>query len=867
MLCRCRRRLPTHLICRAATLPQAAAREFDWPVLKSYGPSHLRRIAMPLGGMGAGSISIGGCGDLRDFELFNRPAKGFVPSSRDVAPCVMLHIRRADGRTDLRLAEGPIDSETWEGSVGCRQPNHGIPRFNNCHFDAAYPLAQVRLSDEQVPVSVRLQAFSPVIPGNADDSSQPVIQLRYLLQNESESPLDVATIATMPNLIGMLPETRELLGNGRVRFHGPEQNRIEVRDDGKLRGLYFSSTGTNTSSESFGTFALLTHADNQSSTRTNWLDNRYYSGLLDLRNDLDRNGQLSERAHNSADIPVGSLAVHHKIQPGESKVVTFFLSWHFPNRMDWTPDKHDELVGNWYTSQYRDAWHAAELLVPRMPQLERSTVQFVRAICTSDLPPAIKEASLFNISSLFSETCHRLPDGTFCSYEGCGDNKAYCEGSCTHVWNYDYALAFLWGDLARSMRDVEYRLATGERGDMAFRVMQPFASRARDFPRVAADGQLGCIGKVYREWQLSGDTEWLLGLWPQVRKSLEYCWISGGWDADRDGLMEGCQHNTMDVEYCGPNPQMQFWYLLALKAATTMALAAGDAEFATECERLFAAGRHLVDKRLFNGEYYEQEFIEPSDPAKIPPEQRLFDDKPVDKTHQLLDACLVDQCVGQLMAHILGLGYLGKRENIRTALASVFRYNGKKGFHNHLNVMRSFVLGDEAGLLMASFPRGEREDFPFPYFSEVMSGFEYTAAAGMIYEGLEQEALECVENIRARYDGRKRNPFDEAECGHHYIRALSSWATGIAWTGFRYSAISKIFRVRNRSGRWFWSNGNAWGQYEIEGQRIHLSVLYGTLAVSEFVVAGAGRKQFSASTMLETGATLSFDLDAPCSET
>ena len=817
---------------------------------------------MPLGGMGAGSISIGGCGDLRDFELFNRPAKGFVPCSRDVSPCVMLHIRRADGSTDLRLAEGPINSETYEGSVGCRRPNHGIPRFRNCRFDAAYPLAQVGLSDEQVPLSVQLQAFSPVIPGNADDSSQPVIQLRYLLKNESGSPLEVATIATMPNLIGMVPESRELLGNGRVRFHGSEQNRIAVRTSGKLQGLNFSSTGTNTSSESFGTFALLTHADEQTSTRTNWLDNRYYSGLLDLRNDLDRNGRLSERAHDSADIPVGSLAVHQELQPGETRVVTFLLCWHFPNRMDWTPDKHDTLVGNWYTTQYRDACHAAEELVPRMQELERSTVQFVQAICSSDLPHAIKEASLFNIANLFSETCQRLPDGTFCSYEGCGDDKAYCEGSCTHVWNYEYALAFLWGDLAKSMRDVEYRLATGERGDMSFRVMQPFATRARDFSRVAADGQMGCVGKVYREWQLSGDTEWLLEIWPQVRKSLEYCWIDGGWDADRDGLMEGCQHNTMDVEYYGPNPQMQFWYLLALQAAATMALAAGDAEFAGECQRLFASGSRLIDEQLFNGEYFEQKFIEPSGAAKIPPEQRLFDDKPVDKTHQLLDACLVDQCVGQLMAHILGLGYLGKRENVRSALASVSRYNSKQGFNDHFNVMRSFVLGDEAGLLMASYPRGEREDFPFPYFSEVMSGFEYTAAAGMIYEGLEQEGLHCVQNIRARYDGHKRNPFDEAECGHHYIRALSSWATGIAWTGFHYSAISKIFRVNNRPGTWFWCNGYAWGQYQIEAQRIHLTVLYGVLAISEFVVVDAGRKLFSANTVLDAGASLTFDLES-----
>jgi hypothetical protein len=67
---------------------------------------------------------------------------------------------------------------------------------------------------------------------------------------------------------------------------------------------------------------------------------------------------------------------------------------------------------------------------------------------------------------------------------------------------------------------------------------------------------------------------------------------------------------------------------------------------------------------------------------------------------------------------------------------------------------------------MADYPR-ERPKIPFPYFNEVMTGFEYTAAVGMLQEGMEEEGLRCIEAIRARYDGRKRSPFDEAECGHH----------------------------------------------------------------------------------------------------
>ena len=98
---------------------------------------------------------------------------------------------------------------------------------------------------------------------------------------------------------------------------------------------------------------------------------------------------------------------------------------------------------------------------------------------------------------------------------------------------------------------------------------------------------MGCIMKMYRDWQLSGDDNTLRKLWPNVRKAVEFCWIKGGWDADRDGVMEGCQHNTMDVEYYGPNPQMEIWYLGALRAAEEMAKGAGDKAFAALCRDLF----------------------------------------------------------------------------------------------------------------------------------------------------------------------------------------------------------------------------------------------------------------------------------------
>lgn len=242
------------------------------------------------------------------------------------------------------------------------------------------------------------------------------------------------------------------------------------------------------------------------------------------------------------------------------------MTWHFPNRLTWTPkNNEDDLVGNFYASQYQDAWDVAEKTASRLDDLEKETVEFVRAFCESSLPPEVKEAALFNLSTLRSQTCFRTRDGRFYGFEGSSNHGGCCYGSCTHVWNYEQATAFLFGSLARSMREVEFGHATNPDGLMSFRVGLPL-NRACDFNRAAADGQMGSIMKMYRDWQLSGDDSLLHSLWPNVKKALEFCWIPGGWDADRDGVMEGCQHNTMDVEYFGPNPQMGIWYLGALRA-------------------------------------------------------------------------------------------------------------------------------------------------------------------------------------------------------------------------------------------------------------------------------------------------------------
>ena len=570
-------------------------------------------------------------------------------------------------------------------------------------------------------------------------------------------------------------------------------------------------------------------------------------------------GKLENRKDDVSGKPMASLVIGDVLPPKATKTIRFLITWYFPNRTAWSSVP----LQNFYSTKYTSAWDVALKTVPVLPLLEDKTIGFVDAFCSSELPLEVKEAALFNVSTLRTQTCFRLSDGNFYAWEGCNDKSGCCFGTCTHVWNYETATAFLFGDLARTMRKVEFGLATTDSGLMSFRVKLPL-DNISGFAKVAADGQMGCVMKLFREWQLSGDDVFLKELYPKVKSALSYAWKKGGWDGDQDGVMEGVQHNTMDVEYYGPNPQMTIWYLGALRAMEEMAKYLKDKEMVSKCRKLFLSGSKWTDENLFNGEYYIHKLVVP-DKEYIPKEQLvgMGSTDYGNPDYQLGEGCLVDQLVGQYLAHVCGLGYLVKKENVAKTLQSIMKYNYKTDLSDHFNCFRSYALGNEAALLMASYPKS-RPVNPFPYFTEVMTGFEYTAAIGMLYEGQIEDGLKCIANIRDRYDGRKRSPFDEAECGHHYGRAMASWSAVLALTGFQYSGVTKEITFGDITGKYFWSDGYAYGTVAIsreEGTRLlTLKVINGEIDISKVTIEGFGSVSFKSTRSIKSGVKESFEI-------
>ncbi len=567
----------------------------NWPVLKIYDQAHLKELKMPIGGIGTGTVSLAGTGALRDWEIMNSPAKGYNPSAGGRLkrePFFSIYVEKTNGEKTVKLLEGPLLAGDYEGQEGSTYGNHGLPRFSSASFAAAYPFGQVFLKDNKLPVEVTIGAFNPLIPGNTDDSSIPMAVLSYEIKNTSSEEIKISVNGNLQNFIGYDGSQGKTIKNKNI-----------YREQDGVKGLYFKSDGVDKDSQQWGTMSLVSLTDGKTSYRTSWTPARWGNSILDFWDDFSEEGILENR-NSGGDAPMASLAVKQTLAAGETKTIKFLLTWHFPNRKGWWPkvNETDVTIGNYYTEQYLDAWDVVKKETPRLAELESETINFVKTFIDSDLPASIKEAALFNLTNLRTQLAFRIKSGHLLGYEGNFKTEGAGHGSCTHVWNYEHTVPFVFGELAKTMRDVEFGYGTADNGMMSFRIDLPLTEKATDWKIAAADGQMGTLIKVYRDWQLSGDDALLEKLYPNIKKALYFAWIKGGWDADKDGVMEGTQHNTMDVEYFGPNPQMGFLYLAALKSVSKMAEYVGDKKFAKECSELYKNGSKWLDANLFNGE-------------------------------------------------------------------------------------------------------------------------------------------------------------------------------------------------------------------------------------------------------------------------
>ncbi|MBQ9768831.1 MAG: hypothetical protein IJW27_01375, partial [Clostridia bacterium] len=708
----------------------------------------------------------------------------------------------------------------------------GFPHFRNVEFVGEFPIAKLTFTDDDFPGTVILTAFNPLIPLNEDDSSIPAafFEIEVLNNTDNDIEYQVAFTSANPFSLGK---------NEYVTINGKHY-------------IKMTNAEADVNSPEYGDITISTDCEDVV-YQTYWYRGRWQDNIVTFWNEFSVVSDLSDRKYDEAGKgDHGTLCAKLNTAATTTEKVRFILSWNIPNmHCYWVHHGEKDRDGkakvetwkNYYAILFENSFRSAEYSLNNWNRLYEDTLIFKDTLHTSTLEPVVIEAASSNLSVLKSPTVFRLEDGTFYGWEGVYQDHGSCEGTCEHVWNYAYALCFLFPNLERSIRNAEFKYATDEQGLMSFRMALPVGTPCYE-KRPCVDGQMGSVIKSYREWKISGDDAWLKEKWPTIKKVLEYAWNPKNpfkWDLDKDGILEGRQHHTLDMELFGPSSWLQSMYLLALKVGAEMAEFVGEPDTAKEYLALYENGIKFMKEELFNGEYFIHK-IDITDKTlsdRFEVSNIYWNDEKKQLKYQIANGTEIDQMLGQWHSFILGCGYLFDKEQMNTALDSMMKYNFIPSMRNFANPWRIFCLNDEAGAVMCAYPDHiGKPAIPVPYCEENMTGFEYSFAGLLFAAGKIEDGLKVVKAVRDRYDGEKRNPWNEIECGSNYARTMASFSFLPIFSGFEFD-LSRghigFAPIEDREYfKFLFSLGTGWGYFEktassatvkLNGGKLHLKTL------------------------------------------
>ncbi|HUT88788.1 MAG TPA: GH116 family glycosyl-hydrolase [Thermoguttaceae bacterium] len=764
-----------------------------------YRDEHLGAVSLPLGGIGTGCIQINGQGERHVWQIFNNHKHALVPHS-------FFAVRVKKGKDE------PVVRALQTTPVG------PFPAMKSLSFRGEYPFGWYEFEDGELGVKVSMETFNPLVPLDARSSAMPCAVFNLSVENPTDQPVEVALLATQQNAAGYLGDNPI---DGRA-YPGYGGNQIRVlRDPGAA--LLQMTSNKPADAPGSGDMVLMAAAE-PTTAAASW------ESLDELAAGFAAGGSLSGPEHAgpspAGETLDGALAVSFPLQPAERRMVPFVLAWHFPTGRHGNGAWGGE--GNMYSSFWPDALAVARDVQANLDELTRKTRLYHDTLYASNLPRWLLDRISSQVAILRSRTCFWTRDGYFGGWEGCCPETGCCAGNCNHVWHYAQAHARLFPSIAKQMRAQEFQFQSP---DGAIPHRQP-----KSFP--AFDGQCGAVLNSYREHLMSPDGKWLDENWPSTKRAMDY--VIATWDRDEDGVPAGAQWNTLDGALGGSSSWLGTMYLAALAAAEKMAVLQSEPEPAQRYARIRESGSNRQDATLFGGEYYIQI-----------PEETPHEDYGT--------GCHIDQVLGQWWAHQLDLGSVYPRDHVRTALGSLFKHNFRGKMAGLPQLPRKFAADEDPGMQMIVWPEGEeRPAKVIRYGDEVMTGFEYAAAAAMVQAGLLREGFAVCRAVAIRYDGRLRegltpsrsaswgysgNPFGDDECGKFYARAMSVWSMLLASQGFVYDGpaghlgFKPVWQPEDHAS--LFTSAEGWGLFrqrrEDDTQTERIEVRYGSLRVASLV--------------------------------
>ena len=821
-------------------------------------------VAMPLGGIGTGNVSICADGGLRQWQLHH------LGNHRGDLPFSFFAVRVSQWEPPydaVRVLQAPPASGTSTPLVTDNQVPHWQRELLVRHrgvagtrFRATYPVAEIDYDDD-LPVRISLESFTPMVPLDVETSSLPVAMFTFTITNISDIHAHGWLGIGMQNPLGI---DGSLAPDGvRAPGYGGNVNRVVRAAVGDQRWTHLVMENPSLDERHPGAGQVVVSADAPITTvLPHWSAPEQFLDFLRQRQPFGPHEWADVPADAADPQPTGSwaqagpspegstwnggLAAQFDVEPGQTTQVRVSLAWRLPNRyVNFTQfggvrpvrDLASQWLGNHYATRFPDAVGVAEHVQQRWHELRDATLGWTQTLQESGLRPDEVEHLAAQAAIVRSPTFFRVASGELYGFEGVqgasttmwsGDIGGSCPLNCTHVFAYAQGLAALWPELDRNMRETELDVMQAPQGFIPHRVILPTSlGQLWDRPiggpeEPALDGMLASVLKVYQQVKGGVGQDWLHRYWPKVVLLLDH--VARKWDPERTGMLHGIQPSTHDIDLAGLNTFMGTYWLAALRAGEELARTMGDETRATDWRDRFETGSRAYDEALFTGEYYRQ-LLEPGDPEAF----------------QWRDGCLSDQLIGQWWAHVLDLGYLFPQEHVRTALAAVVRHNLKRGFEGFEHPYRPYADGADPGLLRCSWPTGGRPEIPTRYCDEVWTGIEYQVAAHCEIEGLREDSRAILSGLWARYDGRRRNPYNEIECGDHYVRALSGWSVLAARSGARWDARTGTLTLARPTAGTSWPLllGSGWGSVRSgDDGGLSLSCTYGAFAVDRLVLDG-----------------------------
>lgn len=840
----------------------------------------------PLGGIGTGFVEIRADGCFYEWQIFNSGPWAMDARSTTAPP--------PPGPPWLQfLLRTKIDSEpvAQVRRLYLRSDENNlyslpfVQDVESIEYQAAFPITTLRYHDPTIPVRVSALAFSPFFPGNARESATPGFHLVYTIENPGDDPVEVSLLGLLDNpLASALPDRRL-------------SNRIEHSDG--VASLFLDTAAPTDFPSGIGNLCLsVTGGDPSWIGGTfreyllpglcRWQTPRLNYMLLDLMQPFAAGGRLPNTlqvtdpsltlpaasaidsaspsqlrqmiAGLSADALLnrvftdaasaspgaserellhevrnnlldkdgkprltwgpGALASTVRLAPGQKTEVRFTFSWFFPHHL--TPDGRE--IGHMYANWFRDAADVNRFLADRFGQHRSLTATFARTLCDTTLGDPMAFAWSGQLSTLVFNTWWSKSD-EYAIWEGLG-----CCGLSTTDVDYQgsFPIVALFPELKLSQMQ---RIIT--RQNQLGQVPHNYAGSfdqvdPHGFARVDMNPQF--VMMVLRDYLWTGDRDYLASLWPHVLRAMAF---TGSLDTNGDGLPDrdtGFQSYDQWRMRGTPSYIASLW-LGALRAAVVLAHAMNQPEQAKSWQATLSRASATFDRMLFNGDYYS-----------------LWVDGAVRD-----ELCMTDQISGEWFSHLIGLPSTISQQNLQRAVAGIFRnnFNPEFGVHNATAPRRGPDL-----LTLNNLQAGG-----------VWSGIEFAFASLLIDHGHYSDGLRIVEATNRRYL-RAGQPWNHVECGGHYSRAMSSWATMLAAAGFKPDQPNKILTLMPAAPGDFripWVTASAFGTLSRTGRLLSLAAAHGQMELNGLRLSAppqsirvAGREVAATAVPAETGVQLNF---------